>query len=110
MTLEDYSAARDADAAGFPRCAACRWRAHCRNNPSWPADAPAYVDYVVFSVFQWARVGSPRDVLSDAAKMDAMRDWRARMVALFGGLGDRFAFYPVDHSGPDGRATQRETA
>ena len=33
-------------------------------------EAPAYVDYIIFSVFQWARIGSPRDVLADTAEMD----------------------------------------
>lgn len=65
--------------------------------------APAYVDYIVFSVFQHARVGSPRDVLADAADRPCLRAWRARMVALHGGLGDRFAGYPAARSGPDGR-------
>ena len=42
------------------------------------------------------RIGSPRDVLADTTKMDATRAWRARMVALHGGLGDRFARYPTE--------------
>ena len=54
-----------------------RWSARCPNNRFLAGDAPAYVDYVVFSVFQWARIGSPRDVLADAAKLDATRHWRA---------------------------------
>ena len=64
--------------------------------PFLAGQAPAYVDYVVFSVFQWARIGSPRDVLAAATKMDATRAWRARMVALHGDLGDRFAGYPME--------------
>jgi hypothetical protein len=31
------------------------------------------------------------------------------MVALYGRLGDRFAGYPRDRAGPDGRTTQQET-
>lgn len=65
--------------------------------------APAYVDYIVFSVFQHARIGSPRDILI-GAETPALRDWRARMVALHGNLGNRFAGYPVARSGSDGRA------
>jgi hypothetical protein len=78
-------------------------------------DAPAYVDYVVFSVFQWARIGSPRDVLAEPTRapvaemtapgMNATRAWRSRMVALHDGLGDRFPAYPTDPDLPDGRAT-----
>jgi hypothetical protein len=59
-------------------------------------ETPAYVDYVIFSVFQWARIGSPRDVLPESANMAATRAWRARMVALHDNLGDRFAGYPTE--------------
>ncbi len=106
MTLEDYSASReDALPAVFAACAPLE---RTLSEQSFLAGAaPAYVDYVVFSVFQWARVGSPSDVLSDAGKTAAIRDWRARMVALYDGLGDRFPLYPPDRSGPDGRATQQ---
>src|SRR5262249_1028581 len=53
--------------------------------------APAYADYSVFSVFQWARLGSPKEVVTQGS---AIADWRARMIALFGNLGDRFPGYP----------------
>lgn len=109
MTLEDYSAARDRTLADF-HDACLPLERTLSEQPFLAGQAPAYVDYVVFSVFQWARVGSPRDVLPASANMDAMRDWRARMVALYGGLGDRFDLYPVDHGGPDGRTSKRETA
>lgn len=49
--------------------------------------APRYADYVVFSVFQWARLASTRDVLEPGT---ALAHWRARMVALFDGLADKF--------------------
>jgi glutathione S-transferase len=52
---------------------------------------PAYADYSVFSVFQWARLGSPKEVVADGS---AIASWRARMIALFGNLGDRFPCYP----------------
>jgi len=53
---------------------------------------PAYADYSVFSVFQWARLGSPKEVVADGS---AIAGWRARMIALFGNLGDRFPGYPT---------------
>ena len=116
MTLEDYSADRERWLPAFIKACAPLERTLSEQR-FLAGEAPAYVDYVVFSVFQWARVGSPRDVLPetekmstakmDIAKMDATRDWRARMVALYGGLGDRFPSYPMHHSGPDGRATQQ---
>lgn len=108
-TLEDYSATREDALPAL--IAACTPLERTLSEQRFLAgSAPAYVDYVVFSVFQWARVGSPRDVLSDAAKTPSMCDWRARMVALHGGLGDRFPLYPVHRSGPDGRATQQVNA
>ena len=53
--------------------------------------APAYADYIVFSVFQMARLGCPLDVVAEGSRI---ADWRARMIAMFGNLGDRFPGYP----------------
>jgi glutathione S-transferase len=55
-----------------------------------------YSDYIVFSVLQWARLGSPHDVVK---RDTALAEWRARMVALFDGLGDRFPAYPLSQRG-----------
>jgi len=94
MTLEQYSA--DCDAAISSLVAACAPLERTLSEQSFLAgEAPAYVDYIIFSVFQWARIGSPRDVLS-STKLDATRAWRARMVALYDNLGDRFAGYPTE--------------
>jgi glutathione S-transferase len=46
--------------------------------------APAYADYVLFSVFQWARIMSPREVL---APEDPLCAWRERVLDLHGGFG-----------------------
>ena len=101
MTLEDYGAARDEYLDAF--FGACAPLQHTLSEqPYLAGTAPAYVDYVVFSVFQWARIGSPRDLLANAAGVDALRAWRSRMVALYGGLGDRFPLYPSQRTGPDG--------
>jgi glutathione S-transferase len=107
MTLEDYSAGREPTLPAFIETCVLLERT-LSEQPFLAGAAPAYVDYVVFSVFQWARIGSPRDVLADATKMKALRAWRMRMVALYGGLGDRFPCYPMERSGPDGRTTQQE--
>jgi glutathione S-transferase len=106
MTLEDYSAGREQSLPAFIETCVPLERT-LAEQPYLAGAAPAYVDYVVFSVFQWARIGSPRDVLADMTKTPALRSWRARMVALYDGLGDRFAGYPADRSGPDGRTTQQ---
>lgn len=61
---------------------------------------PAYADYVVFAVFQWARLGSPQEILDAGGHVHA---WRDRMIGLFDGLADRFPGYPAGRSGSDGR-------
>jgi glutathione S-transferase len=45
--------------------------------------APAYGDYILFSVFQWARIASPQDVLNPA---DPLYAWRERMLDLHAGF------------------------
>jgi glutathione S-transferase len=95
MTLERYSADREATLAQLLETCAPLERTLAEQK-FLAGDAPAYVDYVIFSVFQYARIGSPRDVLRDPSRMAATRAWRTRMVALFDNLGDRFAGYPTE--------------
>jgi glutathione S-transferase len=95
MSLEQFSADRNASMPALIEACAPLERTLVEQ-PFIAGQAPAYVDYVIFSVFQWARIGSPRDVLADTTNMDATRASRARMVALHGGLGDRFAGYPTE--------------
>ncbi len=100
MTLENYSAQREQALPEFIET--CEWLERTLSEqPFLAGEVPAYVDYLVFSVFQWARVGSPREVLPESTKMDALHDWRTRMVALYGGLGDRFPRYPMGGSNSD---------
>lgn len=44
---------------------------------------PAYADYILFSLFQWARVMSPQELL---APEDPLCQWRERMLDLYGGF------------------------
>jgi glutathione S-transferase len=44
---------------------------------------PAYADYVLFSVFQWARIMSAQEVLGPE---DPLCAWRERVLDLFGGF------------------------
>lgn len=44
---------------------------------------PAYADYILFSVFQWARVMSPRELLGPE---DPVCQWRERVLDLHGGF------------------------
>jgi glutathione S-transferase len=50
--------------------------------------APAYGDYILFSVFQWARVMSPQDVLTAGEPLAA---WRERMLDLYDGFARNVA-------------------
>jgi glutathione S-transferase len=56
---------------------------------------PAYADYIVFSIFQWARLGCPKEVVVQGS---ALADWRSRMIALYDNLADRFPGYPAGHA------------
>ena len=45
--------------------------------------APAYADYVLFSVFQWMRVTSPQAIFNSS---DPLNGWRDRMLDLYDGF------------------------
>jgi glutathione S-transferase len=46
-------------------------------------EQPAYGDYILFSIFQWARVMSPHELLGPE---DPLSAWRERVLDLFGGF------------------------
>jgi glutathione S-transferase len=54
--------------------------------------APTYADYVVFSAFQYARLGSPQEFVSEGT---AIRRWRDELVSAFDGLGTRYPLHPA---------------
>ncbi len=81
-SLEEMAAQRDAAVADFRR-ALDPVRVTLRAQPFLCGAAPAYADYIVFSVFQWARIVSRTEVLEPA---DAMVAWRERMLDLFDGM------------------------
>ena len=51
-----------------------------------------YADYILFSVFQYARLGCPDEFLAEGT---ALRRWRDGLVQAFDGLGDRYPGYPA---------------
>ena len=59
-------------------------RALLAEQPFVSGETPAHADYLVFGEFQWARCVDAEDLvpLDDRA----IRDWRARMLDLHGGL------------------------
>jgi len=58
-------------------------RATLKRQPFLSGNSPAYADYALFSIYQWARIVSPLDLLADDP---AMRDWCDRLLDLNGGF------------------------
>lgn len=81
-TLEESRAKRDAAVLQLGRVLAPLQEALKRQ--AFMAGAqPAYADYILFSVFQWARVMSPQELLGPE---DPLCRWRERMLDLFDGF------------------------
>ena len=91
----------------------CTLEAYCADRPRWLAEfaavtaplertlseqpyvtgaTPGYADYVLFSMFQYARLGSPHEFLGEGT---ALRRWRDGLVQAFDGLGERYPGYPA---------------
>ncbi|ARP99047.1 glutathione S-transferase [Pseudorhodoplanes sinuspersici] len=81
-SLEEMAAQRETDVAEFRR-ALDPFRATLRSQTYLCGPEPAYADYILFSVFQWARVVSTFELLKED---DLVAAWRERMLDLFGGL------------------------
>jgi glutathione S-transferase len=63
-----------------------------RAQPFLSGTNPAYADYILFSLFQWARIVSPFEVLEPK---DALAARRERMLDLFGGLARTQISFPA---------------
>jgi glutathione S-transferase len=82
-TLEDLSAGREQKVQAFRRkLQPVRKALETRNFLG--GAAPAYADYVLFGLLQWARVISPAEVLEDG---DAVAAWFERVLDLYDGVG-----------------------
>ena len=82
MTLEESRTRRETSVQQLGRVLAPIGSAFKRQ--AYMAGAsPAYADYILFSVFQWARVMSPQELL---APEDPLCQWRERMLDLFDGF------------------------
>ena len=80
--LEDTRAGREKAAERLGRTLD-PLRAALKRQPYVCGASPAYADYIVFSVFQWARVMSPYRVLADD---DPVAAWRERILDLHSGF------------------------
>ncbi|HWI39052.1 MAG TPA: glutathione S-transferase N-terminal domain-containing protein [Burkholderiales bacterium] len=58
-------------------------QAALKRQPFMCGSAPAYGDYILFSVFQWARIASPQDIFNNS---DPLYVWRERMLDLYDGF------------------------
>ncbi|MVA98075.1 glutathione S-transferase family protein [Nitratireductor sp. CAU 1489] len=81
-TLEELAADRERRIKSFRRTIAPA-RAVLRATPFLSGARPAYADYALFSIFQWARLVSPFEPLEDG---DPVGVWREAMLDLFDGL------------------------
>ena len=81
-TLEETRAHRDEALRRLGR-ALEPMQAALKRQPCVCGRAPAYADYILFSVFQWARVMSPHEVLGPE---DPLCAWRERLLDLFDGF------------------------
>jgi glutathione S-transferase len=81
-TLEQTRAERD-DALKRLGRALEPMQATLKRQPYVCGREPAYADYALFSVFQWARVMSPQEVLGPE---DPLCAWRERVLDLHGGF------------------------
>ena len=81
-TLEESRGRRDAALVSLGRVLAPMQEA-CKRQPFISGASAAYADYILFSVFQWARVMSPQELLGPE---DPLCRWRERILDLFGGF------------------------
>jgi len=58
-------------------------QAALKRQPFISGSGPAYGDYILFSVFQWARVMSPQELL---APEEPLAGWRERLLDLYDGF------------------------
>jgi glutathione S-transferase len=81
-TLEEARARRDEFAQRLDRQLEA-WQAVLKRQAFVCGTAPAYGDYILFSLFQWARIASPQDIIAAGTPLAA---WRERMLELYGGF------------------------
>jgi len=81
-TLDAARAGAEA-AAGKLQRAVEPLHAALKRQPFISGAQPAYADYALFSIFQWARVMTPRQLLEAQSPLGA---WRERVLDLHGGM------------------------
>lgn len=95
-SLEELARDRDQKVQSFRRIIGPA-RAVLRKSPFLSGTLPAYADYALFSVFQWARLVSTFEPLTSD---DIVVSWRSRMLDLY----DRLARSHPSRSERDGHS------
>jgi glutathione S-transferase len=89
--LEEAAASRDKAVEGFRR-ALDPMRLTLKTQSYLGGETPNYADYIVFGVFQWARVVSPFKLLAEA---DPVHAWREKLLDAFDGMARKSPGYQV---------------
>jgi len=89
--LEEVAAGRDKSVETFRRSLE-PMRQTLKTQAFLGGEAPNYADYIVFGVFQWARVVSPFKLL---AENDPVHAWREKLLDAFDGLARKSPGYAV---------------
>ncbi len=82
MTLDALHALRD-ERLPAARAALAPVRTVLADQLFLAGDEPGYADYILMGTCQWLRIVSPYAAIEPD---DAVHEWRARMLALFGGM------------------------
>jgi len=91
-TLEEHCADRPRWLGEFAAVTA-PLEATLREQPYFGGATATYADYLLFSVFQYARLGCPDEFL---AENSALRRWRDGLALAFDGLGNRYPRHPAN--------------
>lgn len=83
-TLEEVAESQEKSLAAFRRLLA-PYTLTLKAQDYFCGEAPAYTDYILYSIFQWAKGVSPLSLLEDD---EPLALWRDRMDQLFDGLGN----------------------
>jgi glutathione S-transferase len=90
-TLEGYCADRSRWLAKFAAVIA-PLEATLKAQPYIAGATATYADYLLFSVFQYARLGCPDEFVAEGS---ALRRWRDGLALAFDGLGTRYPGHPA---------------
>ena len=82
MTLEEARKGRAAAMSRLDRSLEAM-QALLKRQPWIAGEQPAYADYILFSLFQWARVMSPQEILQPE---NPLHGWRERVLDLHDGF------------------------